>query len=130
MRQVIQDGKFDTILNTHYSQAVRIKNTVYVAGQLPVDDQFKIVAKGDVVGQARKVFDNMEQVLVEAGASLKDVVQVEIYVMDINVVSLIGPVRREYFGSNKPAATLVQVAALVHPEALIEVSAIAVIDRD
>ena len=130
MRQVIQDGKFDKVLNTHYSQAVRVNNTVYVAGQLPVDEKFNIVAEGDVVGQSRQIFENMKEVLAEAGATLQDVVQVEIYVKDIKVVSLIGPVRREYFSPNKPAATLVQISELVHPKALIEVSAIAVIDRD
>ena len=130
MRQVIGDGKFDKVLNTHYSQGIRVDNTIYVAGQLPVDDEFKIVAEGDVAGQTRKVFDNMTEVLAEAGATLQDVVQVEIYVKNINVVSTIGPIRREYFSPNKPIATLVQISELVHPDALIEVSAIAVINRD
>jgi len=130
MKQTIGDGKYDKVLNTHYSQGIRINNIIHVAGQLPVDDEFKIIAKGDVVGQCRKVLDNMNDVLSEAGATLQDVVLVEIFVKDINVVGMIGPIRREYFSPNKPAATLVQISELVHPDALIEISAVAILDKE
>jgi reactive intermediate/imine deaminase len=129
MRKVIGEGKFDKILNTHYSQGIRVNNLVFVAGQLPVDDQFQIVSLGDVAGQARKVFENMKDVLEEAGATMQDVVSVEIYLRNIRHLPVIAPARREYFSPNKPIATLVEVNALVHPDALVEVSAIAIIDE-
>ncbi|MDA2925628.1 RidA family protein [Acidobacteria bacterium AH-259-G07] len=128
MRTVIGEGRFDKILNTHYSQAIRVNNLVFVAGQLPVDDNFNIMSRGDVGAQAQKVFENMKSVLAEAGATMQDVVQVEIFVKNIRHLPIIAPARREYFGQNRPVATLVEINELVHPDALIEVSAIAVID--
>ena len=130
MRKVIGEGRFDKVLNTHYSQAIRVNNLVFVAGQLPVDDDFNIVGLGDVDAQACKVFENMKAVLADAGATMQDVVSVEIFLKNVRHLPIIAPARREYFGQNRPAATLVEISQLVHPDALVEVSAVAVIDGE
>jgi len=127
--QVIKEGHFDKILNTHYSEGIRVGNLVFVAGQLPVDDQFNLTGKGDPDKQARKVFQNMKGILEEAGATMQDVVMLSLYVMDIEMISKIAQARRDYFGSNRPVATLVEVSKLAHADAVIEVNAIAVINR-
>ncbi|MGA7224617.1 MAG: RidA family protein [Candidatus Acidiferrales bacterium] len=128
MRKVIKEGHFDKILNTHYSEGIRVGNMVFVAGQLPVDDDLKLIGKGDPDKQARKIFQNMKEILEEAGASMQDVVMLNLYVRDVGLISKIAPARREYFGSNRPVATLVEVSRLAHADALLEVNAIAVID--
>ena len=128
MRQVIKEGHFDKILNTHYSEGIRVDNLVFVAGQLPVDDNLNLVGKGDVDVQARKVFENMKIVLEEAGATMQDVVMVNLFVRNIEDLSKIAPARREYFGSNRPVATLVEVSKLAVADALLEVNAVAVIE--
>jgi reactive intermediate/imine deaminase len=128
MRKVIKEGHFDKLLNTHYSEGIRVGNMVFVAGQLPVDDDLNLIGKGDPDRQARKIFQNMKEILEEAGASMKDVVMLNLYVRDIGLISKIALARREYFGSNRPVATLVEVNKLAHADALLEVNAIAVID--
>lgn len=128
MRKVIGEGKFDKIMNTHYSQGMRVGRTVFVAGQLPVDDEFNIVGKGDVEVQVRKVLENIQEVLQEAGATMQDVVRIDIFVLDIRDLPRLAAARREFFGANRPTATLVEVSKLVHPDALVEISAIAMLD--
>ncbi len=128
-RQVIKEGHFDKILNTHYSEGMRVGNMVFVAGQLPVDDNLTLIGKGDPDRQARKIFENMKAILEEAGATLQDVTMLNLYVRDIGLISQIAQARRDFFGSNRPVATLVEVSKLAHPDALLEVNAIAVISE-
>ena len=128
MKKVIKEGHFDKILNTHYSEGVRIGNFIFVAGQLPVDDNLNLIGEGDVDAQARKVFENMKAILNEAGVTMQDVVMVNIFVRNIEDLPRIAPARRDYFGSNRPVATLVEVSKLAVANALLEVNAIAVIE--
>ena len=128
-RQVIKEGHFDKILNTHYSEGIRVGNLVFVAGQIAVDDQFNFTGKDDPDQQARKIFENMRGILKEAGATMQDVVMVNLYVTDIKLLSKIAQARRDFFSPNRPVATLVEVSKLAHPDAVLEVNAIAVISR-
>ena len=123
--QYLLPGYIDKSANTHLSGGIRSGDLIFVSGQLAIDDDFKLVAKGDVAGQARKVFDNIQRVLAEAGGTLQDVVQVQVFVMDMKDRETITPVRREYFGENRPVSTLVQVSKLAVEGALLEVNAIA-----
>jgi 2-iminobutanoate/2-iminopropanoate deaminase len=128
-RKVIKEGHFDKLLNTHYSEGIRVGNLVFVAGQLPVDDQLNLTGKNDPDKQARKVFQNMQGILEEAGATMQDVVMLNLYVTDIGLISKIAQARRDYFGSNRPVATLVEVSRLAHADAVVEVNAIAVVNH-
>jgi len=110
---------------SHYTDAVAAGDTLYLSGILPVDAAGEIVGGGDVVAQARQVFATMRQVLAAAGARPADVVKVTVYLLDVDDRPLINPVRQEFFGSARPASTLVEVSRLAVPGARLEVEAVA-----
>jgi reactive intermediate/imine deaminase len=112
---------------SHYTDAVRAGNLLFVSGCVAVDADGKLVGEGDVVAQARRVFANIGLCLEAAGATFADVVKVTTYLTDVADRAAINPVRQEFFGDARPASTLVEVSALVLPEFLIEVEAVAVI---
>jgi reactive intermediate/imine deaminase len=112
---------------SHYADAVRAGDLLFVSGIVPVDGEGALVGAGDVVEQTRQVFRNMAAVLGAAGAGPADVVKVTVFLTDIDDRPRINPVRVEFFGSARPASTLVEVSALAVPGALIEVEAVAVI---
>jgi len=111
-----------------YTHGWRVGNTVYVAGQLALDKDGNLVGPNDIGAQTRRVLENMRRVLENGGASLRDVVKVTVFVTDIRYRDGYGEVRKEFFSANPPASTLVQVACLAIPGALIEIEAVAVID--
>ena len=111
-----------------YTHGWRVGKTVYVAGQLALDKAGKLVGPNDIAAQTRQIFQNMERILKGGGASLRDVVKVTVFVTDIRYREPYGEVRQEFFPSNPPASTLVQIAALAIPGALIEIEAVAVIE--
>jgi reactive intermediate/imine deaminase len=112
---------------SHYADAVRADDLLFVSGIVPVDGEGALVGAGDVVEQTRQVFRNMAAVLAAAGAGPADVVKVTVFLTDIDDRPRINPVRVEFFGSARPASTLVEVSALAVPGALIEVEAVALI---
>jgi 2-iminobutanoate/2-iminopropanoate deaminase len=110
---------------SHYTDAVAAGDTLYLSGILPVDAAGEIVGGDDVVAQARQVFATMRQVLAAAGARPADVVKVTVYLLDVDDRPLINPVRQEFFGSARPASTLVEVSRLAVPGARLEIEAVA-----
>jgi 2-iminobutanoate/2-iminopropanoate deaminase len=112
---------------SHYTDAVVAGDTLYISGIVPVDADGGVVGD-DVAAQARQVFANMKLVLAAAGATPADVVKVTVYLLDVDDRPLINPVRQEFFGSARPASTLVEVSRLAVPGALLEIEAIAHLD--
>ena len=112
---------------SHYTDAVRAGNLLFISGCVALDSDGELVGEGDAVAQARQVFENIGLCLSAVGASFADVVKVTTFLTDIADRALINPVRQEFFGEARPASTLVEVSALVVPEFLIEVEAVAVI---
>ena len=112
---------------SHYTDAVRAGNLLFVSGVVPVDADGNLVGEGDVVEQTRQVFRNIESVLTAAGATIGDVVKVTVYLVDIVDRARINPVRQEVFGDARPASTLVEVSALAVPGALLEIECVALI---
>lgn len=110
-----------------YSPGWEVSNgrLIYVAGQIPWDADGQTVAKGDIAGQTRQVFDNIGAVLAVAGATLDDVVKITIFAADIRYRDVINQVRTEVFTEPYPASTQVAVAALVDPEWMVEIEAVA-----
>lgn len=104
---------------------------VFVAGQEPEDEEGNIVGAGDLTVQARQVFANLGRALAAAGAGPEQVTKITIFVVHYRreYLPAIEAARVELFGDHLPADTLVGVEALARPEYLIEVEAIAVIDR-
>lgn len=110
---------------SHYTDAVRVGGLLFISGCVAIDERGEVVGAGDVVAQARQVFTNLGLVLEAAGASFADVAKVTHFLTNVDDRTLINPVRQEFFGEARPASTLVEVSALVLPELLIEVEAIA-----
>ena len=114
---------------SHYTDAVRAGDLLFVSGIVPVDEAGALVGEGDVVEQARQVFRNLGAVLAAAGAGFDDVVKVTVYLTDVDDRARINPVRQEAFGQARPASTLVEVSALAVPGARLEIEAVAVLSR-
>ncbi len=110
---------------SHYTDGVEAAGFLYVSGMLPVDAAGELVSAGDVIRQSEQVLDNVSAVLNAAGATFDDVVRVGVYVRHMADRELINSVRRGYFGDARPASTLVEVSALAHPDALVEIEAVA-----
>jgi len=112
---------------SHYTDAVRADNLLFVSGVVPVDGEGRLVGGDDVGAQARQVLANLGVVLAAAGATFADVVKVTIYLTDIADRARINPARQEAFGDARPASTLVEVNALAVPGAKLEIEAVALI---
>jgi reactive intermediate/imine deaminase len=112
---------------SHYTDAVEAGGFVHVSGMLPVNADGELVGDDDVIAQAEQVLRNVGTVLEAAGLTFHDVVKVGVYVRDMADRELINTVRRRYFGEARPASTLVEVSALAHPGALVEIDAVAVV---
>ena len=113
-----------------FSSGVKVPagQMVFVSGQVSRNAQGELVGKGDIRAQTRQTMENVKSVLEAAGATIDDVVKVTVYVT--NVAEQLAPlheVRAEYFKSDYPASTLVEVKSLVDKDLLIEIEAIAVI---
>ena len=104
--------------------------TIYVSGQVSVNERAEVVGKGDLRAQVEHTFENLKVALAAAGATFRDVVKITYYVVDLKPehVGHVREVRRKYLDpQNPPASTLVGVAALVVPDWLIEIEVIAVV---
>jgi enamine deaminase RidA (YjgF/YER057c/UK114 family) len=104
-----------------YSRAVRVGPFVWVAGTTATGPDGRIVAPGDAAGQTRQILENVRAALERAGAKLTHVVRSRMYVRDVKDWEAVGRVHGEYFGSIRPAATMVEVSGLVDPDMLVEI---------
>jgi 2-iminobutanoate/2-iminopropanoate deaminase len=110
---------------SHYTDAVRVGELLFLSGVVPVDGEGKLIGEGDVVEQARQVFRTIREVLAAAGATFADVAKVTVFLTDVDDRAKINPVRQEVFGAARPASTLVEISRLAVPGALIEVECMA-----
>ena len=111
-----------------YCRAVKVGNQVFVSGTTAVDASGNVVGKGDLFAQTIQCIKNIEKALTNAGASLNDVVRTRSYVTNIENWEAFGKAHETYFGSVKPAATLVEVSRLIHPDLIVEMEVDAVIN--
>jgi len=111
-----------------WSHAVKVGNTIYLAGMVGFDENRKVV-EGGFEAQTIKTFENIKLILEAAGASLKDVVKLTVYVTDMDNIIKFREIRARYFSPPMPASTGVEISRLILPELLVEIEAIAVIDR-
>ncbi len=110
-----------------YSRAVRVGNQIFVSGTVAWGDDGKVAGEGDVYAQAKQAIRNIEKALAEAGASLADVVRTRTFVTDVSRFDEVAKAHGEAFGNIRPAATVVEVKALVDAVMLVEIEADAVV---
>jgi aminoacrylate peracid reductase len=108
-----------------YSPAVKAGGFIYVSGTLAQDASGAMVAAGDVAGQTRRILDRMEEVLSASGSSLEQAVAVTVYLKNASDFGAMNAAYKAYWPANPPTRTTV-IADLVLPEALVEMSVIAV----
>ncbi|HVG15543.1 MAG TPA: RidA family protein, partial [Chitinophagaceae bacterium] len=106
-----------------YSRAVKIGNIIEVTGTVANDEQGEIVGPGDGYEQTKFIYQRIEKILNEAGASMKDVIRVRMFVTDIKRWEEYGRAHSEFFKEIKPCNTMVEVSALIEPGFLIEIEA-------
>jgi enamine deaminase RidA (YjgF/YER057c/UK114 family) len=129
-------GHWDWNIPVPLSQGWLIENLLFVGGQISADENGKAIGVGDIEVQTRNVFQNITNVLNEAGAGWGDVVKLNTYYVFNGSDAELTPywekmtrVRMEFLQHPGPAATAVRVAGLIYPDLLIEAEAIAVLDR-
>ena len=128
-RQNISSGaSWESIVG--YSRAVRVGNHIWVAGTTATDENGNVVGVGDVDAQTSYILQKIGRALNEAGATFADVVRTRMFVTDIAQWEIIGRIHGEFFGSIRPASTMVEVAKLIDPQLLIEIEVDAFLGGD
>ena len=113
-------------MKPHYSNSIRTNGPLlFIAGQVALDADGKLVGEGDIRAQATQVLENIRAIVEANGAAMADLAQVTVYVRDIEAFSSISDIRERYFPADGPASAIVEVSALAWPEFLIEISAVA-----
>jgi len=95
-----------------YSQAVRVGDTVYVSGQIPLDPGTGMLVSGDIEAEIRRVIENLKAIVEAAGSSLDRAVRVGVFLKDVNDFAAMNEVYARYFPSNPPARTTIEAARL------------------
>jgi len=110
-----------------YSQAVKVDNTVYISGQIPLDPASMEVVSGGIEAEITRVFDNLKAVAMASGGSLADVVKLNIFLTDLSNFPTVNEIMAQYFQQPYPARAAIGVAAL--PKGVgVEMDAVLVID--
>ena len=104
-----------------YCRALRAGNQVFVTGTAPVEPDGRTHAPGDPYAQAKRCFEIAHRALADLGAGPADVVRTRLFVTDIRQWAAFGRAHKEVFGDHPPCTTMVEVAALIAPDMLIEV---------
>ena len=109
---------------SHYTDAVRYGDLLFISGLAPLDENSRLVGEGDVVMQTRQIFLNMKKILEAAGTGFEKVLKVTVYLTDVADRTKINPVRQEFFGASRPASTLIGVSELAIPGMKVEIEAV------
>jgi reactive intermediate/imine deaminase len=110
--------------NPALSPGIQVGDTLYVSGQIAVDNTGNVVGEGDCEAQSRQVMANIRAVVKAVGGSMDNVLKITCFLTDIDNYPAYSKVRAETFPSNPPASSTVIVAGLVRPELLVEVEAV------
>ena len=114
-------------IKPHYSNSIRTESgpLLFIAGQVALDEDGKLVGEGDIRAQATQVLENIRAIIEANGGTMSDIAQVTVYVREIEAFNSISDIRESYFPKDGPASAIVEVSALAWPEFLIEIAAVA-----
>jgi len=107
---------------SHYCDAVRAGEYLFISGVVSMDRGGRVIGKGDAARQAEQVFEHIDCILEHVHADVSRIVSVLVHLTNMEDRARINPVRIRYFGEHRPASTLVQVTRLVHPDLLVEMT--------
>ena len=125
-REIINTDQAPAAIGT-YSQSVKVGNTVYLSGQIPLDPVTMQLVAGEMEAQIRRVFDNLAAVARASGGSLADTVKLNVFLTDLGHFVLVNQIMAEYFQKPYPARAAIGVAALPRG-AQVEMDAVLVLD--
>ena len=110
-RQIVQTDQAPKAIGT-YSQAIRVGDTVYLSGQIPLDPRTGELVQGNFEGEVRRVLENLKAVASAAGGSLDQVVKLNVFLTDMSQFAKVNEVMQQYFREPYPARAAIGVAAL------------------
>ena len=110
-----------------YSQAVKVDNTVYISGQIPLDPASMEIVEGGVDAQVTRVFDNLKAVAQASGGSLNNVVKLNVFLTDLSCFPTVNEIMARYFAEPYPSRAAVEVSALPKGVA-VEMDAVLVLE--
>lgn len=125
-REIISTDKAPQAIGT-YSQAVKVDNTVYLSGQIPLVPETMLLIEGDIEAQITRVFENLKAVAAAANADFSHVVKLNVFLTDLANFPIVNEVMARYFSEPYPARAAIGVAALPKG-AEVEMDAVLVID--
>ncbi|MEE9412153.1 MAG: RidA family protein [Methylococcales bacterium] len=128
MKKAIQTDTAPQAVGT-YSQAVKIENTVYLSGQIPLDPATMELVDDDIEQQIRRVIDNLQAVAIAANGSLDDIVKLNVYLTDLVNFPIVNQVMTDYFSEPYPARAAIGVTALPKG-AKVEIDAVMILGED
>ncbi|MDD1649048.1 MAG: RidA family protein [Methylococcaceae bacterium] len=126
-KEIISTGQAPAAIGT-YSQAVKVGNTVYLSGQIPLDPATMALVEGDIDVQIRRVFDNLSAVAEAAGGSFRDVVKLNVFLTDLGHFPRVNAIMADYFSEPYPARAAIGVAALPRA-ASVEMDAVLILEH-
>jgi len=125
-KTIIQTNNAPAAIGT-YSQAVKVDNTVYISGQIPLDPVSMEIIEGGIEAQITRVFDNLSAVVEASGGTLKDVVKLNVFLTDLSNFPTVNEIMAKYFSEPYPARAAIGVSAL--PKASeVEMDAILILE--
>jgi reactive intermediate/imine deaminase len=125
MRKIINTTKAPAAIGS-YSQAVKVGNTVYISGQIPLNPESMTMVAGTMELQVTQVIENLKAIAEAAGGSLNDIVKLNVYLLDLKHFEVVNQVMKSFFKEPFPARALLGVAAMPK-QAEIEIEAIMVL---
>ncbi len=126
MKTIIQTTQAPAAIGT-YSQAVKVNQTVYISGQIPLNPHTMIVISTDFREQVKQAFENLKAVVTASGGNLSHIVKLTIFLIDMNQFAIVNEIMAAYFQIPYPARAVVEISRLPK-DVLIEMDAIAVLD--
>ncbi|MEF3074006.1 RidA family protein [Methylobacter sp. Wu1] len=125
-KEIIQTDKAPQAIGT-YSQAVKVGNTVYLSGQIPLVPATMTIIDGDISAQITQVFENLKAVVEAAGGDLSNIVKLNVFLTDLSHFPIVNEIMGRYFQAPYPARAAIGVAALPK-DAGVEMDAIMQLD--